>query len=153
MSIRCEYIGTWNSKVWHVLMQVYCSRYCTRWAPTNYKRTYKPYKWPYKWVTAVITPINGVINLVITGRGPPCRAPYSACGGTPVQWKLNASVASAYKGTKKTHHVNCSSVLPSVTDRQCCKKKACGLGCLASVFFWPAASEFWSNWSWDSNFQ
>ena len=32
-----------------------------------------PYKWDYKWVTGIITPINGIITLLITGRGPPCR--------------------------------------------------------------------------------
>ena len=30
-------------------------------------------KWFYTWVTRVITSINGVINLLITGRGPLCR--------------------------------------------------------------------------------
>ena len=47
----------------------------TRWAPTNptsYKWSYKPYKWTYTWVIWVITPISGVINLLITNRGPPC---------------------------------------------------------------------------------
>ena len=43
-----------------------------RWAPTSHKWSHKPYKWPCEWVTGVITPINGVINLLLTGRGPPC---------------------------------------------------------------------------------
>ena len=34
---------------------------------------YYAYKWHYKWVTGVITRISGVITLLITGRGPPCR--------------------------------------------------------------------------------
>ena len=29
-----------------------------------------PYKWPYKWLTVLITLVIGVINPVITGRGP-----------------------------------------------------------------------------------
>ena len=47
----------------------------TRWAPTRHKWSYNPYKWPYKWATGVIhlyTPLRGVINLLITGRGPSC---------------------------------------------------------------------------------
>ena len=52
----------------------------TRWAPTSYKWSYNPYKWPYKWVPGVITPINGVINLFITGRGPPCTDGMSRTG-------------------------------------------------------------------------
>ena len=43
----------------------------TRRAPSSYKWSYNPYRWPYKWVTGVIIPINGVITLLIIGRGPP----------------------------------------------------------------------------------
>ena len=42
----------------------------TRWAPSSYKWSYNPYKWPYKWLTVLITLVIGVINPVITGRGP-----------------------------------------------------------------------------------
>ena len=35
-----------------------------------------PFKWPYKWVIGVITLINGVIFLLINGRGPPCSFLY-----------------------------------------------------------------------------
>ena len=42
----------------------------TRWAPASYKWSYNPYKWPYKWLTVLITLVIGVINPVITGRGP-----------------------------------------------------------------------------------
>jgi len=41
----------------------------TRWGPSSYK-LYNPYKWPYKWLTVLITLVIGVINPVITGRGP-----------------------------------------------------------------------------------
>ena len=39
-------------------------------APSSYKWSYNPYKWPYKWLTVLITLVIGVINPVITGRGP-----------------------------------------------------------------------------------
>ena len=35
--------------------------------------TCDPYKWPYKWVTGVITQTSGMITLLITSWGPPCR--------------------------------------------------------------------------------
>ena len=41
-----------------------------RWALSSYKWSYNPYKWPYKWLTVLITLVIGVINPVITGRGP-----------------------------------------------------------------------------------
>ena len=41
----------------------------TRWAPTSYKWSYNQ---PYRWVTVVLTPANGVITLLLIGRGPPC---------------------------------------------------------------------------------
>ena len=44
-----------------------------RWAPTSYKWSHNPYKWPYKGITGVATAISGVIILLITGRGPPCK--------------------------------------------------------------------------------
>ena len=42
----------------------------SRWAPASYKWSYNPYKWPYKWLTVLRTLVIGVINPVITGRGP-----------------------------------------------------------------------------------
>ena len=45
----------------------------TRWSPASYKWSYNPCKWPYKsykWLTVLITLVIGVINPVITGRGP-----------------------------------------------------------------------------------
>ena len=36
----------------------------------SYKWSYNPYKWPYKWLTVLITLVIGVLNPVITGRGP-----------------------------------------------------------------------------------
>ncbi len=58
------------------------SRVCTRWAPTTHKWSCNPYKRPYKWVTGLITqPISRVINLLITGRDPPCTSfQYSSTG-------------------------------------------------------------------------
>ena len=41
-----------------------------RWALSSYKWSYNPYKWPYKWLTVLISLVIGVINPVITGRGP-----------------------------------------------------------------------------------
>ena len=38
---------------------------------TNEVMRHNPYKWPYKGITA--TAISGVIILLITGRGPPCK--------------------------------------------------------------------------------
>ena len=52
----CEYVWEKNNS--------------TRWAPASYKWSYNPYKWPYKWLTVLITLVIGVINPVITGRGP-----------------------------------------------------------------------------------
>ena len=46
--------------------KLYTESVYTRWAPTSYKWSYNPYKGPYKLV-------NGVITLLITGRGPPCK--------------------------------------------------------------------------------
>ena len=42
----------------------------TRWAPSSYKWRYNPYKWPYEWLPVLIALVIGVINPVITGRGP-----------------------------------------------------------------------------------
>ena len=50
-------------------------RKVTRWAPTIVlNEVMGPlFQWPYKWVTEVITLLIGVVTLLITGRGPPCR--------------------------------------------------------------------------------
>ena len=45
------------------VMSNYNPEIITRWIPTSYKWSYNPFKWPYKWA-------NGVITLLITGRGP-----------------------------------------------------------------------------------
>ena len=75
----------------------------TRWAPTSYKWGYNPYKWPCKLVTGVITPTSGVINLLIAGRGPPCRKPWIKSSG--FEEKLsgwNSSGHSPYEPTYRS---------------------------------------------------
>ena len=55
----------------------------TRWAPSSYIWSYNPYKWPYKWLTVLITLVIGVINPVITGRGPTLQDLLQQVGGPP----------------------------------------------------------------------
>ena len=69
----------------HRALYVSCSPSGTRWAPSSYKWSYNPYKWPYKWLTVLITLVIGVINPVITGRGPKW---YGIFGFLRATWNL-----------------------------------------------------------------
>ena len=72
--LECHVIGLIGERLEHDFRRInQIEILSTRWAPTRHKWSYNPYKWPYKWVTGVITPLRGVIDLLITGRGPSCR--------------------------------------------------------------------------------
>ena len=66
--------GSWFVQIWCLWARLpgWKSAQHTRWAPTSYKWSYNPYKWPYKPYKWPYKRVNGVITLLITGRGPPC---------------------------------------------------------------------------------
>ena len=67
---ECDFndLSGFNFTTWKCLPWIEISG--TRWAPSSYKWSYNPCKWPDKWLTVLITLVIGVINPVITGRGP-----------------------------------------------------------------------------------
>ena len=72
----------------------------TRWAPSSYKWSYNLYKWPYKWLTVLITLVIGVINPVITGRGPtlydPCMLFFNKSTNMKTHKEINYSCGEIY---------------------------------------------------------